>query len=389
MKTKFNCPSTAKKIFGILAKYKSAVFAAIFLPLVFSLAGCDSAPNVPAAVQEQDTASARAEKILKTMTRAEKLGQMMIIGVYGTEINDDSRFMLHQYHIGNIILYDRNLETKEQVQKLTADLQKNSDGKVPLFIGLDEEGGRVVRMPQIVPPPPSAQDIGSAGDVDAARQTAEATAKELTALGCNLNFAPVADVGTDTRDYSDDPTTVGKFVTATATGYNENGIMPCLKHFPGIGKGTADTHKQAVTVTATRETLLAEDILPFRTMIDNFNHRDFMIMVGHIDYPALDEQNPASLSPTIQTELLRRELQFDGIIITDDTNMGAVAGRYTPAQIGVKAVLAGADIVMICHDYDKAAEIYLGMLDAAEKGIITDERIDESVRRILTAKLSR
>ena len=323
------------------------------------------------------------------MTCAEKLGQMVLIGVHGTDVNDDSRFMLHQYHIGGVILFDRNLETKEQVQTFAANLQNAADGKIPLFIGIDEEGGDVVRMPQIIAPPPSAKSLGDAGDKDAARQSAATTAKELAELGINLNFAPVADVGSGNRDFSSEPAKVAEFATAAATGYLSGGVIPCFKHFPGIGKGTADTHKQAVTVAASKEELFAEDVVPFRTVIERFNPRDFMIMVSHIDYPALDGRNPASLSAAIQTDLLRRALGYDGIIITDDAEMAAVSSRNNFADIGVKAVTAGADIVMVCHDYADATEVYLGLLNAVEQGILSEARVDESVRRILTAKARR
>ena len=368
----------------------TALLAALLI--VFLLFGCGTRPldetpreNLPG----ESTAQDEAEKILRSMSVAEKLGQMVMIGVTGTDADENSRFMLHQYHIGGIILFDRNLENAEQVKNFTANLQKYADGKIPLLIGIDEEGGRVVRMPHIVAPPPSAREIGDSGDPSLAEKSAEEVAVELKNLGFTVDFAPVADLGKDNdRSFADDPQKAAEFSTAATRGYLKGGVTPCLKHFPGLGKGQADTHIERTTVSASRDELAAEDIVPFKETIKKFSPSELLVMVSHIDYPALDNENPASLSFNVQTKLLRREVGFEGVIITDDTEMGAIANHYAFKDVGVKAVQAGADIVSVCHDYAHAEEVYLGLLDAAEQGTISAERIDESVRRILQMKLA-
>lgn len=339
-------------------------------------------------VQQELTIDEKVDKIVNSMTQTEKIGQMVMIGIQGTEVNDDSLYMLHQFHFGGVILFDRNMQSIEQVKKLTSDIQTKSDEKVPLFIGIDEEGGEVTRMENALTPPPSQQKIGESNDPEKAKQWASSTAKELKNMGINVNFAPVADVGSnDTRSYSKDTNTVINFVRAAVSGYQEQNIIYSLKHFPGIGKGKVDSHIESSSINASKETLLNEDIAPFATLIKESNPDNYFILVSHLIYPELDEKNPASLSKSIMTDLLRNELGYKGIIITDDMEMGAVANHNDFRSIGVNAVKAGADIVLICHEYEHEQDIYMGILDAVKAGEISQERIDESVKRIVKMKL--
>jgi len=275
----------------------------------------------------------------------------------------------------------------EQTKKLNEDLQVQAEEKVPLFIGIDEEGGDVVRGRSFIQPPSSQRQIGAAGDLTAAEGAANRTAKELKELGFNVNFAPVADVGTSSRSFSTDPETVKKFVLASVQGYEKNRMIYAMKHFPGIGRSTVDSHKDVSEITASRERLAASDIVPFKAVIDAAQPEDYFILVSHLKYPAYDADNPASLSKAVQTDLLRGELGYRGIIVTDDMEMGAVAKYASFRDVGVRAVQAGADIVLVCHEYAHETDVYLGLLDAVESGEIPMERIDESVRRIVKAKL--
>lgn len=330
----------------------------------------------------------RVEVILKQMTPAEKVGQMVMIGVQGTQINDDSLYMLNEYNIGGIILFDRNMENKQQVQKLTADLQANAPENIPLFIGIDEEGGDVVRMEAELTPPPSAKEIGETNEPNQAKVWADKTAKELKGLGINLNFAPVADVGSnDRRSYSTDVQKVTEFVINASKGYEENNLLYCLKHFPGIGKGQVDTHVNSYSVPAESEMLRNEDLVPFKLAIDKLSADRYFIMVSHLTYPAFDETFPASLSPKIITGILRDELDYQGIVITDDLEMGAISKHYSFEEAGVKAVQAGVDIVLVCHEYEHEIDVYNGILKAVQNGTISEDRLNESVRRILKVKL--
>lgn len=338
--------------------------------------------------QENLTIDEKVDKTVESMSQTEKLGQMVMIGIQGTKVDDDSLYMLNQYHMGGVILFDRNMESPEQVKQLTSDLQAQSNEKVPLFIGIDEEGGDVVRMAEKLTPPPSQKEIGATGDIEQAKTWAIKTAKSLKDMGINVNFAPVADVGSnDKRSYSIDTNTVIDFVRAATEGYQQENIIYSLKHFPGIGKGRVDSHVDSSSIDVAKEVLMAEDILPFKTIIDGNEPNDYFILVSHLKYPALDEEYPASLSSKIMTDLLRNELGYKGIIITDDMEMGAVANHNDFRSIGVKAVKAGADIVLVCHEYEHQQEVYLGLLDAVNSGEISQERIDESVKRIIKVKL--
>lgn len=338
--------------------------------------------------QENLTIDEKVDQIVASMSQTEKLGQMVMIGIQGTKVDDDSLYMLNQYHMGGVILFDRNMESLEQVKQLTSDLQAQSNEKVPLFIGIDEEGGDVVRMAEKLTPPPSQKEIGATGDIEQAKTWAIKTAKSLKDMGINVNFAPVADVGSnDKRSYSTDANTVIDFVRAATKGYQQENIIYSLKHFPGIGKGKVDSHIDSSSIDVAKEVLMTEDILPFKTIIDESDPNDYFILVSHLKYPALDEEYPASLSSKIMTDLLRNKLGYKGIIITDDMEMGAVANHNDFRSIGVNAVKAGADIVLVCHEYEHQQEVYLGLLDAVNSGEISQERIDESVKRIIKVKL--
>lgn len=343
--------------------------------------------EIPIA-QQNLTIDEKVDKIVASMSKTEKIGQMVMIGIQGTKVDDNSLYMLHQFHMGGVILFDRNMESPEQVKQLTSDLQSQSNEKVPLFIGIDEEGGDVVRMAEKLTPPPSQKEIGATGDIEQAKIWAIKTAKSLKDMGINVNFAPVADVGSnDKRSYSTDTNTVIDFVRAATKGYQQENIIYSLKHFPGIGKGKVDSHIDSSSIDVAKEVLMTEDILPFKTIINENKPEDYFILVSHLKYPALDEEYPASLSSKIMIDLLRNELGYKGIIITDDMEMGAVANHNDFRSIGVNAVKAGADIVLVCHEYEHQQEVYLGLLDAVNSGEISQERIDESIKRIIKVKL--
>ena len=325
------------------------------------------------------------EEQLKSMTLEEKVGQMMIVGFNGTELNDDIIYSLNQFHFGGIILFDRNLESVAQAKALTTALQAKQ--KIPLFIALDEEGGRVARGKNFLPPAPSQEEIGRGGDVSAATYWAEHNVEILRSIGVNLNFAPVADVGSkDTRSFASDAQTVAEFVEASAQGYERQNFFYTLKHFPGIGKSKIDPHQEVSHVEDSRAVLEVEDLPPFARVIRDHDNSRFMVMVGHLIYDAIDPNNSASISRSIITGLLRDGLGFDGVIITDDLEMGAIKNNVDLSTIGVRMILAGGDIALVCHDYASQQAVYNGIIDAVRRGEISEERINESVRRILKMK---
>ena len=352
------------------------------------LTGCRGSTPDAADEKPAETLDAKAERIVASMSTAEKVGQMVMIGIQGTDVDEDSLYMLHQYHIGGILLFDRNIESEEQTMALTSHLQEQAGQKVPLFIGIDEEGGSVARGRGVIEPPPSQQEIGRSGETAKAEAWAEKTARRLKELGIQVNFAPVADVSADKdRCYSGDPVQVEKFVRAAVQGYEMNRVMYGLKHFPGIGRGTVDSHEDISSVTASREVLEKEDLVPFRAIINEHPELDYFILVSHLKYPAIDAEHPASQSHAVITGLLRGDMGYDGLIITDDLEMGAVAKHGSYREAGVLAVKAGADMFMMCHEYAHQTEAYLGLLAAVENGDIPMEQIDASVKRIVKAKL--
>lgn len=329
----------------------------------------------------------KVEAIMASMSKTEKLGQMVMIGIQGTDVTEDSLFMLHQYHIGGIILFDRNMRSKVQVANLNKKLQDQCNEKVPLFIAIDEEGGIVSRMKDDLIPPPSQRSIADSGDSNEAYKSAYNIANELKKMGFNVNFAPVADVGNGERNFSNDANTVAQFVRAAVDGYSHAGMVCALKHFPGIGRGEQDTHVDSVVVNDDFDAIYNSDMLPFRNVISNQDLDNYMVMVSHVTYPSFAGNTPACISPVIMKDILRKDLGYQGIIITDDLEMGAVANYYGFDRIGVEAVKAGADIVLVCHEYHHGADVYLGLLEALEAGEITQEEVDNSVRRILKYKL--
>lgn len=357
---------------------------------MFALGNTQKAETEPAENIAKSSLSVdeKVDRILNSMSTTEKIGQLMMIGIGKKTADEDSLYQLHRFHFGGIVLFDRNMESLEQVRLLTADLQKKCDEKLPLFIAIDEEGGEVVRMEEELTPPPSQMEIGDSGDVSLAKKWAAQTAKNLKDIGVNVNFAPVADLGSiGTRHYSTDADTTFEFVSAAATGYESEKMYYALKHFPGIGKGTTDSHDDSVVVDVPKSELVNDDLIPFRKIIEERAADAFFVMVSHVSYPELAGNTPASLSSEIMIDLLRKEMKFDGVIITDDMEMGAVSKYYGFRDLGVKAINAGADIVLVCHDYEHQQEVYLGILDAVKNGVISEERVNDSVRRIVKMKL--
>ena len=370
----------------------------VVMVITFTICGCLAEEKVvtadmrggkikePVTAAEVVKAPDPIEEILNSMTLEEKIGQMVMIGFYGTELNDDVRNALNNFKYGGVILFDRNMESVAQSKKLVDDIQAYANQKIPLLVALDEEGGRVARGKNFLEPAPSQEEIGY-GYPDAATDWAKYNVKLLRSVGVNINFAPVADVGSrDTRSFGDDPQLVAEFVDAAAQGYESENFLYTLKHFPGIGKSKIDPHQEVSSIDVDRATLDAEDLLPFAKIIRGHDNSRFMVMIGHLIYTALDPYTSASLSPVIITDLLRNELGFSGVVITDDLEMGAIKNNVELSTLGVKMILAGGDIALVCHNYDSQQIVYNSILDAVKRGEISETRINESVRRILKLK---
>lgn len=358
------------------------------------LAGCgaDTKPQAKEEIwQKTDmTAEEKADSLLQAMTDEEKVGQLILFGMQGTEVNDDVRYMLNEYKMGSIILFDRNMESKEQVSTLIQDLQKaaRQSEKAPLLVSVDQEGGWVARMSSELVKVPPAETLGQ-GTPQEAADLALASGKELKSLGFNVNFAPVADLGlADERSYGTTADAVIPFVKAVGNAYHEAGLIYSLKHFPGIGRTVTDLHKEGNTITVSADELWATDLKPFETMIQSVNNQDYMIMVSHAIYSNLDDTLPASLSKVIMQDILRQKMGYKGVIITDDMEMGAVANHYGFGEMSVKAVNAGVDIILMGQEYDHAVEAYNAILKAVRSGEISKDRLNEAARHVLLLKIS-
>ena len=333
----------------------------------------------------------KVDKLVANMSDADKVGQLMMIGIHGKSLNDDAKFMLNEYRVGGIILFDRNMESKDQVKTLIADINKagKSAGLTPLFLGIDQEGGAVARMDDKLIKVPPAEEVGKE-PVEQAAALAKEVGTELKELGFNINFAPVADLGlTYGRSYSTNPDEVLRYASAVGKSYDEAGLWYSYKHFPGIGKTDVDLHADTSIVPVSKETLLSEDTKVFVDLIKQSKPNTYTIMVSHAMYPQIDPDHPSSLSKTIITDWLRKDMGYNGVVVTDDMDMGALAKHYTFGDMAVQSILAGSDILLVCHEYEHMQEAYNGLMKAVKDGRISKERLDESVKRILLMKMSR
>ena len=333
----------------------------------------------------------KVDKLVANMSDADKVGQLMMIGIHGKSLNDDAKFMLNEYRVGGIILFDRNMESKDQVKTLITDINKagKSAGLTPLFLGIDQEGGAVARMDDKLIKVPPAEEVGKE-PVEQAAALAKEVGTELKELGFNINFAPVADLGlTYGRSYSTNPDEVGRYASAVGKSYDESGLWYSYKHFPGIGKTDVDLHADTSIVPVSKETLLSEDTKVFVDLIKQSKPNTYTIMVSHAMYPQIDPDHPSSLSKAIITEWLRKDMGYNGVVVTDDMDMGALAKHYTFGDMAVQSILAGSDILLVCHEYEHMQEAYNGLMKAVKDGRISKERLDESVKRILLMKMSR
>lgn len=333
----------------------------------------------------------KVDKLVANMSDADKVGQLMMIGIHGKSLNDDARFMLNEYRVGGIILFDRNMESKDQVKTLITDINKagKSAGLTPLFLGIDQEGGAVARMDDKLIKVSPAEEVGKE-PVEQAASLAKEAGTELKELGFNINFAPVADLGlTYGRSYSTNPDEVVRYASAVGKSYDEAGLWYSYKHFPGIGKTDVDLHADTSIVPVSKETLLSEDTKVFVDLIKQSKPNTYTIMVSHAMYPQIDPNHPSSLSKAIITDWLRKDMGYNGVVVTDDMDMGALAKHYTFGDMAVQSILAGSDILLVCHEYEHMQEAYNGLMKAVKDGRISKERLDESVKRILLMKMSR
>lgn len=333
------------------------------------------------------------DTMIAEMTIEEKIGQLIMVGFDGTQANETIETHIRERFVGGIVLFSRNIQSPKQTAELTNQLQRLAEStahRIPLFIGIDQEGGWVIRLKEGATVLPGNMALGATGSTELAERAGEITAVELAAVGVNLNFAPVMDVNNNPqnpvigrRSFGESPELVSRLGVAYIRGLQHNGVLGTAKHFPGHGDTTVDSHFDLPTVNHDRERIHALELQPFRAAID----ADVAaIMTAHIVYPAFDPDRPATLSPSVLTDVLRKELGFDGLLITDAMEMKAIDDRYRSGEAAVMAIEAGADIVMVLWTLTKQIEVFDALLSAVKSGRISQARLDQSVERILKSK---
>lgn len=334
---------------------------------------------------------------MDTMTIEQKLGQLVMFGGSGTNRPDsDFASILQDYPVGNIVLYGSNIAKNDddggflRAQRLLSAIAETSACDLPSLVSIDVEGGDVVRF-RWDTWPLSARKLGSRNDPDEAYQQFLSIGRKLLETGINMNLAPVLDVSDDpmrtfltTRIISSDEEIVSSIGVAIIEGLHDAGCLATAKHFPGHGGTTADSHATTPVIRRSAESLAAYDLVPFTAAIDAGVD---VVLVAHILYPSLDEERIATLSPAIITGLLREQLGFDGIVLSDDFRMGGLTGQCGAGEAAVRFLLAGGDLILCGPQHEAQREIMEALLSAASDGTLTEERIDESVARILQKKM--
>jgi beta-N-acetylhexosaminidase len=336
------------------------------------------------------------------LTLEEKIGQMLCLGWSVPDcllnINEQARECIRGMKAGGMVVMGRNVSPPVRpappidaagVRRMLDEMQALAD--IPLLLSTDQEGGRVARFGSTpFTRMPAALAVGQRGDTRLGEAAARVTAAELAAVGINWDFAPVADVNSNPdnpvigdRAFGRTPDVVAEMVTAQVAGYQEGGVLACAKHFPGHGDTALDSHFDLPTLPFGLAAMQQRELIPFRAAI---TAGVASVMTAHLLFPALDPELPATLSHSILTGLLREQMGFDGIIVTDCLEMKAVANHWGTARAAVLAVKAGADMLLVCHTLARQRETFVALLDAARSGELPAERLNEAVGRILTAK---
>jgi beta-N-acetylhexosaminidase len=322
------------------------------------------------------------------MMSREKIGQLFMIGFEGTAVTPDLAAFVREYKPGGVILFSRNLESLEQIVQLTNDLQACSP-HAPLLIAIDQEGGRVSRLPKSFTIFPPCEVLGRCQSSELAYAAAATIAKELRAVGINMNMAPVLDVNSNAanpvigdRAFGPTPEVVSELGLATIGGLQDNRVVGCGKHYPGHGDTNADSHKELPVVVAPRERLEAIELPPFRAAAPRVG----AMMTAHVLYPSLDERYPATLSAAIIGGLLRKEIGYDGVVLTDDLEMHAIIDHYGMEEATVRAILAGCDMPLICRDRNREVAAITALDKAVADGTVSADRLEQSLARVAKLK---
>jgi beta-N-acetylhexosaminidase len=358
--------------------------------LLVALAGCAGEPPLTSneVPQESRVSTEETTEEVERLDVRDAVGQMFVVGMDGTAPNYHIEEMVDERNIGGVLLLGHNMESEEQTRELADSLQHLSmetQPATPLFVAVDHEGGEVQGAPW-VPAQASAAEVGGRADPEEARRISERIGGELRRGGVNTNLAPVVDTGSGaaigSRSYGDDPALVALMGAAAVGGFKEAGVVSAAKHFPNHGPALKDSHIARPVVDHDVETVVRSDLAPFRAAVEAGVP---MVMMGHLVYPTVDLERPASLS-SAAVWLLRDELGFDGVIVTDDLVMEGARRGGTTAEAALRAVEAGVDLLIISGPPEEQTAAYDAIVAAVESGSIARERIDASVERIERVK---
>ncbi|CUP81285.1 beta-N-acetylhexosaminidase [Clostridium baratii] len=334
------------------------------------------------------------DEILETisnMSLDEKIGQLVISGFYGTTLDENILKLIKENKISGVILFNRNVKDSNTLLSLNNSLKEsNKNNKLPLFISVDEEGGSVTRMPKDIKRLPTNKYIGSLNNKDLSYKVGEILGEQLSYFGFNMNFAPVLDINSNPnnpvigdRSFGNNKDIVSSLGTSTMKGIQSKNIISVVKHFPGHGDTSVDSHVNLPVVNYDINRLNSFEFVPFKTAIQN---GAYAVMVGHILLPKIDNKYPSSMSYEIVTNILRKDLGFNGLIVSDDMTMGAITENYSIEEAAVKSINAGVDLLLVCQKYENTENVLKALKEAVLNGTISKERLDNALYNIISIK---
>lgn len=334
------------------------------------------------------------DEILETisnMSLDEKIGQLVISGFYGPTLDESILKLVKEDKISGVILFNRNVKDSSQLLSLNNSLKEsNKNNKLPLFISVDEEGGSVTRMPSDIKRLPTNKYIGSLNNKDLSYKVGEILGEQLSYFGFNMNFAPVLDINSNpnnpvigNRSFGNNKDIVASLSTSTMKGIQSKNIISVVKHFPGHGDTSVDSHVNLPVVNYDINRLNSFEFVPFKTAIQNGANA---VMVGHILLPKIDNKYPSSMSYEIVTNILRKDLGFDGLVVSDDMTMGAITENYSIEEASVKSINAGVDLLLVCQKYENTENVLKALKEAVLNGTISKERLDNALYNIISTK---
>ncbi|MGG7324899.1 beta-N-acetylhexosaminidase [Clostridium baratii] len=334
------------------------------------------------------------DEILETisnMSLDEKIGQLVISGFYGTTLDENILKLIKENKISGVILFNRNIKDSNTLLSLNNSLKEsNKNNKLPLFISVDEEGGSVTRMPKDIKRLHTNKYIGGLNNKDLSCKVGEILGEQLSYFGFNMNFAPVLDINSNPnnpvigdRSFGNNKDTVAILGTSTMKGIQSKNIISVVKHFPGHGDTSVDSHVNLPVVNYDINRLNSFEFFPFKTAIQNGTDA---VMVGHILLPKIDSKYPSSMSYEIVTNILRKDLGFNGLVVSDDMTMGAITENYSIEEASIKAINAGVDLLLVCQKYENTENVLKALKEAALNGTISKERLDNALYNIISIK---